>query len=98
MTQHKKSVWILSGYGIALVLFLYFGLNDLIGSIIGNTFPNPRFMTFLVLIILVTLAMGLSVRHYVSRFTKESSHQLKNSSFAVTIISWLIVLILFSVT
>lgn len=98
MTQHKNSVWILSGYGMTLVLFLYFGLNGLIDSIIGNTFPNVRFMTFLVLILLVSWAMGLSVRHYVNRFTKEGNQQLKNSFLAVTVISWLIVLILFTVT
>ena len=94
MTGNKNSVWILSGYGIALVLFLYFGLNGLIGSTIGNTFPNARFMTFLVLIILVTWAIGLGV----NRFIKEGNQQLKKSFLAITIISWLIVLILFTVT
>lgn len=98
MTENQHSIWFLSGYGITLTIFLYFGLNGLVVSTTGNTFPNTKFMTFLVLLIIVTWSMGLGVRRYINRFTKEGRTQIKKSFLMMTLISWLIVLILSTVT
>lgn len=36
----KNSIWFLSGYGIAHILMLYFGLNALVVSLMGDSFSN----------------------------------------------------------
>ena len=97
MTNNKNSIWFLSGYGIALILFLYFGLNGLINSLMANTFPNIKFMIVLALIIIVAWSMGLGVRHYLLSFAKDLRNNLKKSFLVITLISWIIVLILFTV-
>lgn len=98
MIMNKNSIWFLSGYGIALILFLYYGLNGLIVNTTGNTFPNAKFMTILVLVIIVTWSMGLGVRHYLNSFTKDLRNKFKNYFLGITMISWIIVTIIFSVT
>lgn len=97
MTNNKKNILFLSGYGIALILFLFFGLNGLINSLMANTFPNIKFMTVLALIIIVAWSMGLGVRHYLSSFNKDLRNNLNKSFLVITLISWIIVLILFTV-
>ena len=97
MTNNKNSIWFLSGYGIALILFLYFGLNGLINSLMANTFPNIKFMIVLALVIIVAWSMGLGVRHYLHSFAKDLRNNLKKSFLVITLISWIIVLILFTV-
>jgi len=94
----KNSTWYLSGYGIALILLLYFGLNGLIVNVSSSgTFPNAKFTTILALIIIVTWSIGLGVRQYLNSSTKDVKNKIKNSFVGITIFSWIIVLILFSV-
>lgn len=64
----------------------------------GNTFPNAKFMTIFAVIIVAAWSIGLVVRQYLNRFTKELRNQMKRSFLATTVMSWVIVLILFSVT
>lgn len=94
----KNSIWFLSGYGIALILLLYFGLNGLISSVLSGTFPNAKFITILFLIIIVTWSIGLGVRRYLISFTKDARNKVKNTFLGITVFSWIIVVILFSVT
>ena len=98
MTNAKNSIWFLSGYGIALILFLYFGLNGLINSLMANTFPNIKFMTVLALIIIVAWSIGLGIRRYLYSFAKDLRNNLKKSFLIITLISWIIVLILFTIS
>lgn len=98
MAENKNSTLFLSGYGIALILLLYFGLNGLIVSVLRDKFPNAQFITILVLIIIVICSIGLGVRHYLYNFTKDTRNKIKNSFLGITVFSLLIVLILFSVT
>lgn len=94
----KNSICFLSGYGIALIILLYFGLNSLIVNVLSGTFPNAKFITILVLIIIVTWSIGLGVHRYLNSFTKEARNKIKNSFVGITVFSWIIILILFSVT
>ena len=98
MTREKNSIWFLSSYGIALILLLYFGLNGLIVNAISDIFPNARFITILALIIIVACSIGLGVRQYLNGFTKDTRNKIKISFLGITVLSWIIVLILFSVT
>ncbi|MER2127836.1 hypothetical protein [Solibacillus sp.] len=92
-----NSIWFLSGYGIALILMLYFGLNALVVSLMGNPFPNVQFITILALIFIVAWSIGLGVRRYLTYFTKERKNKLQRSFVGITAMSWIIVLILFSI-
>lgn len=94
----KKSLWFLSGYGIALILLLYFGLNGLIVNVLSDTFPSAKFITILALIFIVAWLIGLGVRRYLYSYTNVARIEIKNSFLGITIFSWIIVLILFSVT
>lgn len=94
----KNSIWFLSGYGIALILLLYFGLNALIVNVLSDTFPNAKFITILALILIVAWSIGLGVRRYLYSFTKDARNKIKNSFLGITVFSWIVVLIVFSVT
>lgn len=98
MTKNKINILFLSAYTLALTLLLYFGLNSLVINAIGDTFPNVKFLTVLVLIIVVAWSMGLGVRHYLNSSSKDLRNKFKNSFLASTLMSWVIVLILFTVT
>lgn len=98
MTKSNNSIWYLSGYGITLILLLYFGLNGLIASALSDRFPNAKFMFILALIFIVALTVGLGIRRYINSFTKDKRNKIKNSFLGMTVLSWIIVLILFSVT
>lgn len=96
MTKH--SIGLLSGYGIVLILLLYFGLNTLIVSAVGDTFPNAKFLTVLAIILIVAWSIGLGVRRYLERFTNDRKNELKRSFLGISLLSWIIVLILLTVT
>ncbi|MCM3612688.1 hypothetical protein M4S82_15690 [Planococcus sp. MERTA32b] len=98
MTKNKINIWFLSAYTLALTSLLYFGLNSLVINAIGDTFPNIKFLTVLVLMIVIAWSMGLGVRHYLNSFTKDLRNKFKNSFLATTLMSWIIVLVLFTVT
>lgn len=98
MTKNKINIWFLSAYALTLIILLYFGLNSLVISAIGNTFPNAKFLTVLVLISVVAWSMGLGVRHYLNSFTQDLRDKFKNAFLATTLMSWGIVLILFTIT
>lgn len=98
MTKNKNNIWFLSAYGITLILLLYFGLNSLIINAMGDTFPNAKFLTVLALIIVVAWSMGLGIRHHLNSFTKDLRDKFKNSLLFISVMSWIIVLILFWIT
>ncbi|KAB2328734.1 hypothetical protein F7731_24200 [Cytobacillus depressus] len=79
MTKNKNSLWFLSGYGIALILLLYFGLNDLIITAFSDTIPNVRFITILALNIIVAWSIGLVTRRYLKSLTKDTRNKIRNS-------------------
>ncbi|MCM3386934.1 hypothetical protein M3649_02170 [Ureibacillus chungkukjangi] len=91
----KKRILFLSGYGIALILLLYFGLNSLFVSILSETFPNVNFIIVLLLLIIVSFLIGLGIRQYINSFTKDKRIIMKNSFLGITLFSWLIVLGMF---
>lgn len=97
MTTNKINIWFLSAYILGLILLLYFGLNSLVIHAMGDTFPNIKFLTTLALILVVAWTMGLGVRHYLNSFTKDSSNKVKKSFLAATLLSWTIVLIIFTI-
>lgn len=98
MTKSKINIWFVSAYALTLVLLLYVGLNSLVINAMGDTFPNVKFLTVLVIIIVVAWSMGLGVRHYLNRFTQDLRNKFKNVFLATTLMSWGIVLILFTIT
>ncbi|MEH7304132.1 hypothetical protein [Neobacillus drentensis] len=98
MTKKKNSIWFLSGYGIALIFLLYFGLNGLAVTTLGDTFPNPRFITVLALFIIVAWSIGLGTRRYLNCLTNDTRNKMRNSLLGITVFSWIITIILFSVT
>lgn len=44
--------------------------NGLISRLIGNTFPNVKFVIILAFIMIVAWSIGMAVRHYLNSFTK----------------------------
>ncbi|WP_144555886.1 hypothetical protein [Bacillus sp. X1(2014)] len=98
MTKKKNGIWFLSGYGIALILLLYFGLNGLAVTTLGDTFPNPRFITVLAVFIIVAWSIGLGTRRYLKCLTNETRNKMRNSFLGITVFSWVITIILFSVS
>lgn len=97
MTENKNSIWFLIGYGAALVLLLYFGLNALSASAMGNAFPNVDFLAVLALMIITAWSIGSQVRRCLSSIKENSRNKFKNSLVAVSVMSWIMVLILFSI-
>ena len=98
VTGNENSIWFLIGYGAALALLLYFGLNGLIASAMGNVFPNMDFLAVLALMIITAWLIGSQVRRSLSSINENSRNKFKNALVAVTVMSWIMVLILFSVT
>ena len=76
MTENKNSIWFLIGYGGALVLLLYFGLNSLSASAIGNAFPNVDFLAVLALMIITAWSIGSQVRRCLSNINENSRNKL----------------------
>ena len=98
MTKINNRILYLSGYGIALILFLYFALNGLIASVLSDSFPNVKFMLILALINIVAWTVGLGIRRYINRFANDQRNQVKKTFLGMTVLSWIVVLILFSIT
>ena len=97
MSANKNRIWILSCYGITLIILLYFGLNGLIMTAISDTFPNGKFMSIMATIMIIGWSIGLVVRRYVKSFPHKRQDQLTASFLRITILSWMIVLVLFTI-
>lgn len=52
----------LGSYLVALVLLLYFGLNGLIFSTMGDSFPNLEFLLSLSFLLLGAWGIGIGIR------------------------------------
>ena len=97
MFANKNRLWILGGYGITLIILLYFGLNGLILTAISDTFPNGKFIAIIATVMIVSWSVGLAVRRYVKSFPPKKQDQLTASFLCITILSWMIVLVLFTI-
>lgn len=91
--MNKNSTWFLCGYGLALTLLLYFGLNGLVVAVLNDTFPNAKFIIILSLILIVAWSIGLGTRRYLNSCTKETRSKIRNLLLGITVFSWIIVLI-----
>lgn len=74
---------VLSGYGIATILLLYFGLNGLVVTALSDKFPNARFITILALFFIVAWSIGLGTRKYINSFTKDTRNKIRNSFYVL---------------
>ena len=98
MIINKHFIWVISGYGITLIILLYFGLNGLIMTAASASFPNIKFISILATLIVISWSLGLAIRRYITNFPKKIKERLTTSFLLTTIVSWFIVLILFTVT
>ena len=95
----KSRMLIFCGYGIALILLLYFGINDLISTVLSDTFPNARFIIIFTLIIIVAWFIGVGTRKYLNGFNNDDTrNKIRDSFVGITAFSWIIVLTLFWIT
>ena len=98
MHANKNSIWVLGVYGILLIILLYFGLNGLIMTAVSDTFPNGKFIANLTTVMIVSWSVGVAVRRYIKSFPPKRQDQLKASFLCITILSWIIVLVIFTIT
>ena len=98
MSANKNSIWIVGGYGIILITLLYFGLNGLIMTAVSDTFPNGKFIAIIATFMIVSWSVGLAVRRYIKSFPQKRQNQLTTSFLHITILSWIIALVLFTIT
>ena len=98
MSANKYSIWIVGGYGIILIILLYVGLDGLIMTAISDTFPNGKFIAIMITVMIVSWSVGLAVRRYVKSFSPKRQNQLTASFLCITVLSWIIVLVLFTIT
>ena len=97
MSANKNSIWVLGSYWIILIILLYVGLDGLIMTAISDTFPNGKFIAIMASIMIVSWSVGLAVRQYIKSFPPKRQNQLKVSFLCITILSWIIVLVLFTI-
>lgn len=93
-----KSKLIVSGYMLALIALLYFGINGLIYSVIEETFPNVKFIVTLFLMVTVAWNIGLGTRKFIQITTEDNEQQEKRTKelfLMATVVAWIVVLILF---
>ena len=98
MSANRNSIWVLGGYGIILIIFLYVGLNGLIMTAVSDTFPNGKSIAIIAIVMIVSWSVGLAVRRYIKSFPQKRQNQLKTSFLRITILSWIIVLVLLTMT
>lgn len=80
-------------YITILTLVIYISLNTLIYSL-STSFPNTPFVMTVVILLMVIWLIGIGMRHYIKK--SHYGDQLKISFVWSTIISWGIILILFT--
>ncbi|KOS69339.1 hypothetical protein AEA09_12720 [Lysinibacillus contaminans] len=94
----NKSKLILSGYLLVIIAFLYFGLNGIIYSTSEEAFPNVKFVATLFLLFVVAWSIGLGVRKFIQITMRDNERQAKKTKelfLKATVVSWIVVLILF---
>lgn len=94
----NKNMWFLIGYALALISLLYFGINGLISSTLSDSFPNRSFLIVLGVMFIVAWSLGLGTRHYLKNVSKNNRNTLKNSLLNITLLSWILLLLLFTFT
>lgn len=87
---------ILIGYFFSIVILLYFGLNGIITSTMGSTFPNTKFFIILILILITSFSIGLGIRKHLLLLDKKAAKKSQKAFALTSILGFVVVLILFS--
>ncbi len=85
--EKLKKIILVLGYIIFLTSFLFLALKTLIFSTMSNSFPSPKFILSLLLIITITVTLGLLLRKF--------AWDYKKIFLWSTVISWILVLAIF---
>lgn len=84
---------------LAIILLLYFGLNELIYSLMDNQFLDFKFTAVLFLILVFTWFMGLSGRKIIAFSAKEgvlSARNIRRVFLIAWFAGWIVVAVLFT--
>ncbi|MER1959163.1 MAG: hypothetical protein ABS942_17405 [Solibacillus sp.] len=87
---------ILIGYFLSIVILLYFGLNGIITSAMGDTFPNTTFFIILILILITAFNIGIIIRKHLSLLDKNTAEKSQKAFALTSVLGFVVVLILFS--